>query len=201
MKLATRLLVPAVVLGLAACGSGDKSAQKPNARMDVTPSASQVKAAASRGAAPGKSAKQQAAHKADAVAKAADTPSVKRQAAKADAAATQQAGKISLPNVSIFQISDKSAYPIAGVVGAQAPFQLTFRSSDGRAHLVKIGTPKPRSLKLAAGDTPARMTFQGVKPGNYTLSVDGSKAVATLAVMDQQRFNQKPTVPAAAPKK
>src|SRR3954447_19405516 len=173
MKLATRLLVPAVALGLAACGSADKPAQNSNARMDVTPSASELKEAVARGTAAGKAGSSSAAAKrAESVAKAAQSSDVKRQAAKADAAVTKQAGKISLPNVSIFQISAKSAYPMAGVVGAGAPFQLTFHSSDGRSHLVKLATPAPRTVKLPGGDKPTRLTLRGVKPGNYSVTVD-----------------------------
>src|SRR4051794_5027511 len=109
MKLATRLApVLAIAVAAAGCGdSADKSAQ--TERMDVTPSANQVKEAVARGAAKAGSSSA-AAKKADAAAKAAASPKAKQAAAKADGAATEQAGEISLPNVSIFQVSTKSAY-------------------------------------------------------------------------------------------
>lgn len=206
MKLPIRLAsaVIAAAVAVAGCGdSADKSRSTRAERMDVTPSANQVKEAVARGSAKAGSSSasaKKAAAKAQSAAKAAASPKAKRSAAKADAAATAQAGKISLPNVSIFQISTKSAYPMAGIVGARAPFQLRFSSSDGHPHVVRISTPKPRTLNIPASESPTRLTFPGMKPGSYTLSVDGSKDVATLAVMDQKSFNKKPTVSAAQQK-
>jgi hypothetical protein len=34
--------------------------------------------------------------------------------------------------------------------------------------------------------------FQAVRPGNYLLDVDGTRAVATLAVMDPKKFGKTP---------
>jgi len=179
MKLATRLLVPALALGLAACGSSTSS----NNSQPSSPSGDQARS----GIAPLKQSPQQAEalRKATAKLKAATaTPRAKQgAAAKTPQNTTTAARGARLPKqTTAFAVGAAGVSTIAPSVEAGAPFRLALSSVDGKVHKVVVGTPSPRTVSVPAGAGTV-VDFPSVAAGKYSLSVDGKRTKPTLSVV------------------
>jgi|1186.fasta_scaffold251665_2 hypothetical protein len=179
MKLATSLLVPAVVLGLAACGSSDSSTTSSNpssSSAEIKPVIAPIK---------------QTPEQAKALRKA--TEQVAKQGAKpGDSAARKTdvtprkpatAPESRLPKqTTAFAVGSGGVSMIAPSVQAGAPFRVALASVDGRVHKVTVDTPAPRTVTVpSSGGTVVK--FPSVAAGKYALSVDGKHFKPTLAVV------------------
>jgi hypothetical protein len=182
MKLATCLLVPAVVLGLAACGSSgsDSTSQPSSSSAETRPAIAPIK---------------QTPQQAEALRKASAEiqKATAKQQGKAGAAAGGKAqggattvraskGTQLAKQVTAFAVGSRGLSVVAPSVQAGTPFQVALSSADGKVHKVIVGTPTPRTVTVpASGGTVVK--FPSITAGKYSLSVDGKRSKPTLSVV------------------
>src|SRR3954451_9164415 len=182
MKIATTLAIPAVVLGLAACGSSgsDSTSQSSSSSAETRPAIAPMKQTPQQAEALRKAsaelqkaaAKQRSKAGASAGGKAnggADTA----RAIKGTKPAKQTTG---------FAVGSAGVSAVAPSVEAGTPFRMALSSVDGKVHKVTVGTPTPRTVTVpTSGGTVVK--FPGVAAGKYSLSVDGKHSKPTLSVV------------------
>jgi len=89
-----------------------------------------------------------------------------------------------------FAVNTKAILPAGGFVPAGAPFDLVLASVDGKSHTVQLRTPAQRTVQVGAKQ-PGKISFGGLAPGRYVLSLDGTKAQATLVAIKVPTTNGK----------
>ena len=173
MKIATTLAIPAVVLGLAACGSSNSdSTSQSSSSAETRPAIAPMK---------------QTPQQAEALRKA--SAALQKAGASAGGNAKGGAGKASAikgtkpaKQTTGFAVGSAGVSAVAPSVQAGTPFQVGLSSVDGKVHKVTVGTPTPRTVTVpASGGTVVK--FPSVAAGKYSLSVDGKHPKPTLSVV------------------
>src|SRR4051794_28654227 len=181
MKNATTLAIPAVVLGLAACGSsGSDSTSQSSSSAETRPAI-----------APMKQTPQQAEALRKASAELQKAAAKQRSKAGASAGANANGGADTAPAIkgtkpakqtTGFAVGSAGVSAVAPSVQAEAPFRMALSSVDGKVHKVTVGTPTPRTVTVpTSGGTVVKIP--GVAAGKYSLSVDGKHSKPTLSVV------------------
>lgn len=186
MKIATRTLLPAGVLLLAACGSGKTSSSSTD-RAGATPKSAASKAA-SDAVAPTPEDKTTGTDKRPSRSRSgsgssgsgAKSAPVDRFSGLTKSRAPRKAkngGGIALPNRSELGVTSSTVYPAAAVVGAGARFDVLLSSFDGKRHTVKLATPTPRTVIVPAdAKHPAQVSFPALRAGVYHVEVEQQAA-------------------------
>lgn len=206
MKLATCLVLPAAVLGLAACGSS-KPSTPASSSAEVPGMSGQTqrdKAPAAKPAAPAKPRSEaRSAKVAPRAGRSSSSDKSSRHAARTKSSGTPVNNLPASARQYPLIVTAKGITPVVmggDVVPARVPFALLLASADGKSHTVTLSKPVERRINVVPNH-PGRISFGGLAPGRYTLRVDGTNLKTTLQATEMSKAGTSAFGGGAAPAK